>query len=98
VSYRMIVIQTYLAYGEPSPHGIRACPLPGQGFPTSMRVECSAQMRESHPVGTIFKVKAKIKNTDMEPHLYTSWQWPYEVLSASKAKAFIAAKDWRTEH
>jgi hypothetical protein len=62
-----------------------------------MRVECSATMRESQKVGTIFKVLAKIKDTDRDPHLYTSWQWDYEVLSPTAAAAFIRAKKWDAE-
>lgn len=94
--YRYVLIQTYEARGEPSKHAIRARPLPNQGLPTTMRVECSARMRESQPVGTIFKVWAKVKDTDRDPHLYTSWQWEYEVLDERRAASFLAAKDWGT--
>ena len=59
-----------------------------------MRVECSSRMRAAHPIGSIFKVWAKVKSTDMDPHLYTSWQWDYEVLDESRAAAFITAKEW----
>lgn len=95
--YRYVLIQSYHAHGEPSKHSVRARPLPGQGLPTTMRVECSSRMRESHPVGTIFKVWAKIKDTQRDPHLYTSWQWPYDVLERTAARAFIATKDWGTK-
>jgi hypothetical protein len=51
-------------------------------------------MRESHPIGTKIKVWARIKTTDQTPHLYTSWQWAYEVVSADQANIFIERKDW----
>jgi len=51
-------------------------------------------MRKRHPIGTKFKVWAKIKNTIDTPHLYTSWQWKYDVLSDNEADAFIKAKQW----
>jgi hypothetical protein len=92
--YRYVVIQTYRAVAEASPHSIRARVLPGQDLPETMRVECSSKMRESHPVGTRFKIKAKIKQTSNDPHLYTSYQWEYETMSAAKATAFIRAKIW----
>lgn len=92
--YRYVVIQTYRAEGEASTHAIRARVLLGQGLPETMRVECSSQMRKTHPVGTRFKVTAKIKQTENDPHLYTSYQWSYEVLTAAKAAAFIKAKNW----
>lgn len=92
--YRYVVIETYQSHGEFSRHSIRARPLPKQGLQTLMKVECSASMRERHPVGTKFKVWAKIKATDDAPHLYTSWQWAYEVISDQDAQAFIKAKKW----
>jgi hypothetical protein len=51
-------------------------------------------MREFHPIGTKFKVWAKIKNTEDAPHLYTSWQWKHEIVSNEDAQAFINAKQW----
>ncbi|MEJ8675689.1 hypothetical protein [Chromobacterium amazonense] len=93
--YRDVVIETFHYIGGNSKHSIRARPLPGQGFSTSMRVECSSSMRKMHAVGTLFKVRAKIKDTTQEPHLYTSWQWPYEVVSPEEADEFIAKKVWR---
>lgn len=92
--YRDVIIETYLHTGGASKHSIRARPLPGQGLSTTMRVECSSSMRKSHAVGTLFKVRAKIKDTVQEPHLYTSWQWAYEVLNAEEAADFIAKKVW----
>jgi hypothetical protein len=92
--YRYVLIQSYRAHGEQSKHTLRARPLPGQGLATSMRVECSAKMREDHPEGTIFKVVAKIKDTDREPHVYTSWQWQYETLTVDQAKSFIQRNQW----
>ncbi len=92
--YRFVIVETFLHTGGSSKHSIRARPMSGQGLSTSMRVECSSTMRESHPVGKKIKVWARIKSTDQTPHLYTSWQWAYEVVSADQAKIFIEKKDW----
>lgn len=92
--YRYVIIETYQSHGEFSRHSIRARPLAGQGLLTAMKVECSSAMREKHPVGTKFKVWAKIKNTVEEPHLYTSWQWKYDVVSDNEASSFIESKNW----
>lgn len=89
-----MIIETFRHTGGSSKHSIRARPLPGQSLSTSMRVECSSSMREGHPLGTLFKVRAKIKDTIQEPHLYTSWQWTYEIVSAKDAADFIAKKAW----
>lgn len=92
--YRYVIVETFMHRGGGSKHSIRARPLAGQGLPTSMRVECSSAMRENHPVGTKLKVWARIKSTDHTPHLYTSWQWVYEVVNSEQARAFIEKKDW----
>ena len=51
-------------------------------------------MRERHPVGTKIKIRAKLKDTDQSPHLYTSWQWAYQVVSDEEAEEFIRNKIW----
>ena len=94
--YRYVLIETYRARAEQSVHRIRSRVLPRQGLPRGLRVECSARMRESHPPGTVFKVWARIKTTDMQPHMYTSWQWPYDVLDDSgDIEDFVQNKRWR---
>ena len=95
--YRYVIIETYHSYGESSRHSVRARPLSGQGLSTSLKVECSSSMRDRHPIGTKFKVWAKVKDTADAPHLYTSWQWKYDVLSDSEAEAFIKAKQWNKQ-
>jgi hypothetical protein len=88
--YKDVIIETFHHTGGNSKHTIRARPLPGQGLSCSLRVECSSSMRDRHPVGTLFKVRAKIKDTAQDHHLYTSWQWAYEIVSAQEAADFIA--------
>lgn len=87
--YRNVVIETFEATGGGSKNAIRARPLAGQGFPTTMRVECSTAMRENYPLGTRFLIRAKLKNTGQDPHLYTSWQWPFRVVSNAEASKII---------
>lgn len=88
--YRYLIVESYYSYGEQSRHHIRVRPLPGQGFPIGMNVECSKRMRASHPVGTKFKIQAKIKRKEGGPEfLYTSYKWPYEVMSDKEADIFI---------
>ena len=90
-NYHYVIIETFLHKGGASKHSIRARPLSGQGFATSMHVECSSTMREGHPIGTLFKIQAKVKDT-MQQHLYSSWQWAFDVVTAKEAKDFIAQK------
>ena len=89
-NYKDVIVESFTALNEQSAHSIRARPLPGQGLAADMRVECSSKMRKSHPVGTKFRIKAKV--TDKEggkPFLYSSFQWGYEVVSDLEADQFI---------
>lgn len=89
--YRMVAIETLVNPGEPSVDRMRARPLPGQGFGTSMRVECSSKMRNSHPPGTVFVVKAQVIDKEGgTPFLYTHFNWPWHVLPRADAEARIA--------
>lgn len=79
--YEQVVVETYHGPSRGHHGSIRARPLAGQGYPTSMKVECSKAMRESHPVGTKFRIYAK--ETDREggtPFLYSGPKWPYEIV------------------
>jgi hypothetical protein len=89
--YRELVVQTYLNVGEESKKRVRARPFPGQGVSATMNVECSESMRVEYPIGTRFVLRCK--ETCKEggtPFLYSSWQWPYRVVTAAQARAFIA--------
>lgn len=56
-----------------------------------MKVECSSKMRDSRPAGTLFHIHAKITDREGGPDfLYTSFRWPYEVVSPERAKQIIA--------
>jgi hypothetical protein len=88
--YQEIVIETYRNPGEPSRKRVRARPLPGQGLPVELKVECSSSMRERHAIGTRFIVCCKL--TDREggtPFLYTSHQWPFRAVPDAEAEEFI---------
>lgn len=46
-----------------------------------MHVECAKRLTKDYPVGTKFRIKAKL--TDREgggQYLYSSWQWAVDVL------------------
>ncbi len=88
--YSEYIVKTYTASGAGSSKPIRARPLAGQGISTETHVECSSQMRNNHPVGTLFVITAKV--TDREggaPFLYTSFRWSYRVISSNEALAII---------
>ncbi len=91
--YRYIVIETYINVQGGSPKRVRARPLAGQGLDVSMNVECSAKMRQGHPLGTKFLIRARV--TDREggtPFLYSHFNSPYRVLDNEEAKQYMATK------
>lgn len=90
------------AYREVAVHSVpdgrsgrlRICPMPGQAFAPSMRVQCAQALRdpEQFPAGTRFLLNAKL--TDRlggEPFLYAWHGDPVHVLSAAQARKFLAA-------
>ena len=80
--YHQVIIETYYEVKSGKSTNVHARPIEGQIYPTDLDVECSRKMRQKHPIGTQFKVYAKL--TDREgggEFLYTSWRWPYEVVS-----------------
>jgi hypothetical protein len=79
--YQQVIIETYYEMKSGKSSRVHARPIAGQPFPTTLDVECSRSMRANHPVGTKFRVWAKL--TDLNgggEFLYTHWQWPYEVV------------------
>jgi len=63
--YDYYIVKTHIAQGGGSNASIRVSPLPGQGVSPSMKVECSRSMRKSHPVGTLFKIQAKLTSREL---------------------------------
>ena len=79
--YTPVVVESFYHTGGGSAHAVRCRPVEGQGLPTTMYVECSSKMRKIHPVGTRFRITAKVTDKDGgTPFLYTSHLWPYVVV------------------
>ena len=93
-TYRYIVVEVISAPSENSRHKVRARPLPGQWAGPELRLECPTSMRGPENVGRLFKVWAKIKDTETAQQLYTSYKWTPSPISQKDARKFIKAKDW----
>ena len=89
MSYFYVVIETFQTSGEFSHNSTRARPIPGQGLPTSMRVECSTSMRNKYPIGSKIKIWAQKKQTGLSAHLYTHFSWEYKVLTNQEVEVFL---------
>ncbi|WP_201860148.1 hypothetical protein [Microvirga soli] len=80
--YRLVIVESYRPSQTSGLHGpIHIRPVAGQGLPTNLHVECSKSLSRNYPVGTRFRIKAKL--TDKEgsgDFLYSYFGWKYEVL------------------
>lgn len=81
--YEYIIVESYKPKKTSGLHGeIHIKPVAGQDpFTENMHVECSKKLSREYPVGSKFKIKAKI--TDKEggtPFVYSHYSWPFEVL------------------
>lgn len=56
-------------------------PVLGQRFPASLRLEGNKSLVADYPVGTRFRVQAKLmKRANGAEYLFTSWQWDVQTL------------------
>ena len=79
--YRPLLVESFDGTRPGHRYPVEVRPLPGQGFSTDLLVECPMSMRTDHPIGTVFRICAKLKDTPFDTkHLYTYKYWPYDVV------------------
>lgn len=81
--YEWVNVESYLPARSSGLHGkVHVRPLPGQRFPVDLHVECARRLCRDYPVGTRFRIWAKLTDREGDgEYLYSSWRWKYEVLS-----------------
>ena len=81
--YLFVAVESYVPRSTSGRHGkVHIRPVSGQGYDEGLGVECSKSLTTDYPVGTRFRIRAKL--TDREGRgefLYSSWRWPVEVIS-----------------
>ena len=80
--YKDIIVESYVSANTSGLHGaIHIRPIAGQGYRTDLRVQCPKELSTKYPVGTKFKIKAKLTDRQGEGEfLYSSYHWQYEVI------------------
>jgi hypothetical protein len=83
--YIELIVESFEPSSTAGLHGkIHIRPITGQGIYTPhMHVECSKVLIDTklYPVGTKFKIRAKITNREGgKSFLYSHYSWPYEVI------------------
>jgi hypothetical protein len=81
--YGFIIVESFKPTDTSGRHGlVHIRPIAGQEpFKTTMFVECSKELMNDYPVGTKFKIKAKITNREGgTPFIYSHYSWSYEII------------------
>ncbi|NIE67053.1 hypothetical protein F3J17_24585 [Burkholderia sp. Ax-1719] len=81
-AYEYIVVETYIPSSTSGRHGkIHVRPVAGGKYPTTLHVECSKRLRRDYPVGTKFRLLAKLTDREgLGQYLYSNFNWDYEVV------------------
>ncbi len=79
-----LIVESFIPSSTSGRHGlVHIRSVPGQKFSPSLFVECSKSLCEDYPVGTKFKIKAKLKTRldGGSESVYSHYKWKYEVLA-----------------
>lgn len=80
--YQSVLVQSYKATTSNHRYPVEIRPIPGEVFPPHLLVECSEKMHTDYPVGTTFRICARVKDTEYDtPHLYSYHGWSFAVIS-----------------
>lgn len=83
IDYEYIIVESFNPSDTSGRHGpTHVRPIQGQGiFKTDMFVECSKRLVTDYPIGTRFRIKAKITNREGgTPFIYSHYSWAYDVV------------------
>lgn len=80
--YEWVIVESYVPTSTSGRHGkVHIRPVAGGRYPSNLAVECSKKLSTNYPVGTKFKIMAKLTDRDGGgEYLYSSFRWEYEVL------------------
>jgi hypothetical protein len=81
-AYHFIIVETYTNLdAKRGKDSVRVRPISGQTlFPIHLNVECSRAIREKYPIGTQFRIKAKLSVMKGKTYVYSSHNWPYQII------------------
>jgi hypothetical protein len=79
--YRYVVVESYRESGSGLHGDVHIRPVTAEGLPPGLRVECSKNLSRDYPVGTKFRIKAKLTDREDDGEfLYSYFGWKFEVL------------------
>lgn len=81
--YQYIIVESYIPKVNRGYHGeVHIRPVVGQDpYSEDMHVRCSKDLSLKYPVGTKFRIKAKLTSKEGgKPFVHSHYTWNYEVL------------------
>lgn len=83
--YKQIVVESFRLSSTSGHHGeIHVRPVRGQPFASNLLVECSRRLIRDFPVGTRFRITAKLVEKDNgTKFIYSYHRWPFEIEEAA---------------
>jgi hypothetical protein len=81
-SYRTVIVESYKPLATSGLHGdLHIRPVKGQGLAETLHVECSKKLSRNYPVGTKFKIQARLTDRDSGgEYLYSYHGWAFEIM------------------
>jgi hypothetical protein len=82
-NYDFIIVESFYPSSNTGRHGlVHIRPIPNQDpFLSNMFVECSKDLSYNYPVGTKFRIKAKIISKEGQANfIYSYYGWSFEVI------------------
>jgi hypothetical protein len=79
--YQFVVVESFIGPDSQGRNRPQIRPLKGQVFDANLKVECSLDLLNKHPLGTKFRIRAKLTDMQGAPFVYSYFGWPYEVVS-----------------
>jgi len=82
-NYHKIEVESFIPTDLRGKHGhIHIRPTHDQGeFKKLMLVECSKKLSKEYPLGTKFRIKAKVTSREGgTPFIYSNYRWEFEVI------------------
>lgn len=80
--YTEIIVESFVPDNLRNKHGeVHIRPVTDQNeFKRNLFVQCSKTLSDDYPVGTKFRIRAKLTNREGTPFITSHYTWPYIVL------------------
>lgn len=80
-SYCHLLVESFIGPDSQGQKRPQIRPLKGQVFDNNLKVECSTDLLNKHPIGTKFRIRAKLTDMQGTPFVYSYYGWPYDVVN-----------------